>query len=717
MRWIMAIIAPALLTAAPAAADDGGLQITAVVTIDGGAGRTAADSGVTIIGRDGVELIVRGSPLAMSRLAGADHVTGIEQVWAPQELVVSEGAALVGADIWGQGGHPRHQVTVAIVDTGFAGMSARLGVELPAAVATKSLRFDGLVETGSGHGTAVAEVLHDVAPVAALHLVAVDSDIRFPAVVDYLIANDIDIVNMSLGWTQGPYDGSSVISQQVSRAVAAGITWVNAAGNEATTHWTGSFVDGDGDATSEFADGDEINRFTVAARGVFTVDMAWSGVADLDLCLYSYQEDVATFESCSVLSQGPEDRPAESIMWQNSAGSAADFGYSIRRYSGDPQRVDAFVGGNASGLEHSSAGSSIVVPAEVPDAIAVGAVPWFTPGSLAYYSSRGPTVSGVVKPDFVAPTSVSTAQIPVFSGTSAATPHVAGVAALLLEAEPSLTPEQLKAALAAVALPVAGGGKSNLFGWGRSHAGTMAGQVTLVPPGAPGHDSIGMVDISAGVWDLLAADGSRRLFYYGNPGDVPIAGDWDCDGIDTPGLYRPGDGYVYLRNSNSAGVADVSFYFGNPGDVPLAGDWDGDGCDTVSLHRPDAGMIFISNQLGTGGRGMGAANLAFPFGDPGDELVAADFDGDGATEVAVRRDGVVFFRSSLSAGAADGTFAFGEPDDLFVAGNWLGSEGPGAYRPSIGALFYRNTFAQGATEGMVQFGNPDWYPVAGFWGS
>ena len=43
-----------------------------------------------------------------------------------------------------------------------------------------------------------------------------------------------------------------------------------------------------------------------------------------------------------------------------------------------------------------------------------------------------------------------------------------------------------------------------------------------------------------------------------------MVGDWNCDGIDTPGLYRQSDGFVYLRNSNTQGVADIRFFFGNP---------------------------------------------------------------------------------------------------------------------------------------------------------
>jgi hypothetical protein len=58
----------------------------------------------------------------------------------------------------------------------------------------------------------------------------------------------------------------------------------------------------------------------------------------------------------------------------------------------------------------------------------------------------------------------------------------------------------------------------------------------------------------------------------GTAGDYSFVGDWDCDGIDTPGLYRQTDGFAHLRNTNSFGVADVSFFFGVAGDIPIAGE-------------------------------------------------------------------------------------------------------------------------------------------------
>ncbi len=213
-------------------------------------------------------------------------------------------------------------------------------------------------------------------------------------------------------------------------------------------------------------------------------------------------------------------------------------------------------------------------------------------------------------------------------------------------------------------------------------AGALAGAVFLAvgaDGGAPatraaGGDTVGAVDTATAQWHLRTPGGDQSSFLYGNPGDVPFVGDWDCDGVDTPGLYRRADGFVYLRNSNSTGIADVRFFFGDPGDLPLAGDFDGDGCDTVSLYRPDLARVFVIDALGSGDRGLGAATRVFGFGDPGDAPFAGDFDGDGVDTVGLYREtsGFVYFRDSLTSGNADAEFFYGDPDDVVVVGDWTG---------------------------------------------
>src|SRR6185436_18159275 len=89
-------------------------------------------------------------------------------------------------------------------------------------------------------------------------------------------------------------------------------------------------------------------------------------------------------------------------------------------------------------------------------------------------------------------------------------------------------------------------------------------------------------------------------FAFGNDGDVPVAGDWDGDGVSSVGVYRPSNGTFYLRNHNWAGAAEVTARFGNLGDKPVVGDWDGDGDTTISVYRPGNGTFYLRNANSAG---------------------------------------------------------------------------------------------------------------------
>ena len=235
----------------------------------------------------------------------------------------------------------------------------------------------------------------------------------------------------------------------------------------------------------------------------------------------------------------------------------------------------------------------------------------------------------------------------------------------------------------------------------------------------PAREDVGLVDPSQGIW-YLRRGATVTSFYYGVPGDTPFMGDWDCDGIDTPGLYRRSDGYVYLRNTNTQGVADVSYFFGNPGDIPIAGDFDGDGCDTVSIYRPSEGRVYVINRLGSGEAGVGSADFSYYFGNPGDKPFAGDFDGDGIDTVGLHREstGLVYFRNTHTQGIADHQFLFGNPADRLVAGDWIGDgfSTPALFRPNEARFYFRYTNTQGIADATFFLGNPGWLPVAGSFG-
>ncbi|MCB1245959.1 MAG: hypothetical protein KDB69_01690, partial [Acidimicrobiia bacterium] len=209
-------------------------------------------------------------------------------------------------------------------------------------------------------------------------------------------------------------------------------------------------------------------------------------------------------------------------------------------------------------------------------------------------------------------------------------------------------------------------------------------------------------------WETISVPRTTTSFYYGTPGDHAFAGDWDCDDIDTPGLYRRTDGHVYLRNTNTQGVADIKFYFGNPGDIPLAGDFDGDGCDTVSIYRPSEQRIYIINRLGSASSGLGAADYSFQFGNPGDSPFVGDFDGDGVDTIGLHRasTGLVYYRNRNSTGIAHRQFIYGDPGDRIIAGDWIGQghDTVAVYRPSNQTLYVRFSNSAGFADAQIVAG-------------
>ena len=87
---------------------------------------------------------------------------------------------------------------------------------------------------------------------------------------------------------------------------------------------------------------------------------------------------------------------------------------------------------------------------------------------------------------------------------------------------------------------------------------------------------------------------------FGEPDDLPVIGDWDGDGDDNIGLYRPDSttGVFYLDIDNDGGIADiVTPEYGDLGDVPIAGDWDGDSDDNIGVYRPGTGEFFMDATL------------------------------------------------------------------------------------------------------------------------
>ena len=209
----------------------------------------------------------------------------------------------------------------------------------------------------------------------------------------------------------------------------------------------------------------------------------------------------------------------------------------------------------------------------------------------------------------------------------------------------------------------------------------------------------------AEVW-TRGANGSVHRVHRGNPGDIPLACDWDGDGDDTVGLFRRGQFILFDSNSPTAPIT-AAFYYGNPTDQPLCGDWNGDGKDTVAVWR--GGQFFPRNA-----NSAGAPSVYFGFGNPTDTPLAGDWDGDGADSLAVHRGSYFFWTDSDDRGRVAGYTSFGIAGDLPVIGDWDG-DGRDNLGVTRSGVFYLAQRTPGRAYDYLYYGNTTDRPVAGDW--
>ena len=421
---------------------------------------------------------------AILRLADEASVLRIRLPLKPRTCAItSEGVYKTGADAW-QRLNPFHNakaVKVAILDLGFTGYQSLLGTELPASVTPRSFRSDGRMDTNV-HGTACAEIVHDMAPDAQLYLVNFDTDTEQHQAVNWIIAQGVDVISYSIGWTNaGDGKGTGPITEDVKKAANAGITWCSAAGNDALDHWEGTFSDVNSNGYHNFPDSDEYLQFTLPPQETAWVSLNWddwgvwngsdySGSAnDYDLLLYvksgaswSYLWDSANIQN------GADSWPTEESGVYNNSGATVTIAVRILKYSATRNcKMEIFVWGANSPIEYDVPAGSLTIPADSPYCVALGASD-VTTDAYHTYSGRGPTHDGRIKPDFAAPSGTSGATYGDhnFYGTSASTPHMAGAFALLKGKTPYSLAQVLDLIIAR-ALDLGDPGQDNKFGKGR----------------------------------------------------------------------------------------------------------------------------------------------------------------------------------------------------------------------------------------------------------
>jgi hypothetical protein len=313
--------------------------------------------------------------------------------------------------------------------------------------------------------------------------------------VNWLSSQGVDVINMSAGFNaEGPGDGTGMTNSIVTTAVNAGITWVNAAGNGAQSHWRGPWNDsGPSTGYLTFSGSDETQTIYAVAGQTIVVELKWNdpfgtSCNDYDLGLFD-QSSVPVLLASSIFEQncsGGNDYPVEFVVI--TAPYTGFYNAAVAVYDANGfATFNLYTVYNA--LQYQTAGYSLAQPADNPSAISVGAVGWNAPGTIQPYSSQGPTENALVKPDMVGPDAVTGSTYgshpPGFGGTSAASPHAAGAAALVLQANPAFTPAQVKSFLEGRAFGLGAPGKDNLFGSGRLDLGQIPATPTPTPSVTP----------------------------------------------------------------------------------------------------------------------------------------------------------------------------------------------------------------------------------------
>lgn len=352
------------------------------------------------------------------------------------------------------------------------------------------------------HGTACAEIVHDVAPDAKLVIAQAGPGLENAGATEaeimeaarWLESQGVDIISASFGGYGSAIDGSDGEDRMVDAMTERGRLWVIAAGNEGGVHWAADIRDANGDGRvdipgSPVGDALLINKLRPGPLSIFLKWSDWEGQAragdpqDLDMIVLRVNPDGRATQ----VAERRRPRASTDIPPSEYIEVDADAGvYALMLLPSRITRsVKTHVYVEGASLVNRNPSGSVSSPGSARLALTVGAVHAKT-GKLEDYSSQGPTDDGRTKPEVVAPSSVSSvAYGHTYSGTSAATPHVAGFAALLKQANPQLSALQLRQKVIETVTSLEPDTPNNRTGYGLIDGTRLAGGGAGAPAPAP----------------------------------------------------------------------------------------------------------------------------------------------------------------------------------------------------------------------------------------
>ena len=395
-------------------------------------------------------------------------------------ILVNNSGPFIGTSIPYQSGFDGSGIVVSIIDTGIDLNHPDLEGKIIGGY--DFVDNDEMPEDTNGHGTQVAGIiaangnLKGIAPNSKILMYKVSEDGE--SVPSHLIIKAIeksiedgaDIINISLGINQT----NTKIDQAVNKAVKNNIFVVTAAGNFGPELNT---IGSPGINPNAITVGATFNNVTSSLVSTFEIEgktfnvfpmvgtqsLAEPITSQIIFGKYGRVHDLLenNFEGSILLIERGSDIENEIVYFSDKEKNAADVGAkAIVVYNNKPgiffgelihEYVDEGYNPTIPALSLSREDGLVIKEILQSDTKGVLDV-FYHPDFVAYFSSRGPVSPFYIKPDLVAPGAfINTTDIngnyKISSGTSFAAPHVAGTAALILQKNPQLSPQELKSIL------------------------------------------------------------------------------------------------------------------------------------------------------------------------------------------------------------------------------------------------------------------------------
>jgi hypothetical protein len=375
----------------------------------------------------------------------------------------------------------------------------------------------GQAGTGRGEGTAMLEIVHDLAPGATLGFATANGgQAQFAQnIVDLRNILGCHVIVDDVFYLAEPVFQDGIIAQAVNTVVDSGALYFSSAGNSGNLDdntsgvWQGDFVPANtvpGLGLTHNFGGTNVNRITAPTSAI---TLQWSdpfGSSGNDYDLYLLNPSLTQVVAFSTSNQNGSDDPFEGFILEfNPVG----YGLVIVKFAGADRflhlnthrgRLALATAGQTSG--HSAAVGAISVAAVDVARAGGGAFTGGAANPVETFSSDGPrriffnadgtpitpdnfsSTGGTVrqKPDIAAADGVATATpgFNPFFGTSAAAPHAAAIGGLLLSASPALTSAQVRDVLTSTALDIEAAGVDHDSGFGIVDAFTALRQTRNV---------------------------------------------------------------------------------------------------------------------------------------------------------------------------------------------------------------------------------------------